>query len=171
MSLSSDLLSHALKLWSDFDAEPSDAALRRAVSACYYALFHEIKSDAVNLIAPNVPEVINHRIQRWFDHAEMKRVCGRFLNDKLDQPLLGLIGQVSSRELRQVCQTFVQLQDARHSADYDLGYSVTADECFEFIETAAAAITTWQSIKYSAEANIFILSLLLWKNWEEKERR
>jgi len=152
-------------------ANPDQAALRRAVSSSYYALFHQIKADAVKLIAPNVPEAINHRIQRWFDHAEMRRVCAKFLNDKLDQPLLGLIGSVTPKELQQVCRTFIELQDARHRADYDLGYSLTPKECFQFIDGSAAAIGTWRDINDSAEANIFILSLLMWKNWEDKERR
>jgi hypothetical protein len=32
-------------------------------------------------------------------------------------------------------------------------------------------MASWDEIANSAEANIFILSLLMWKNWEEKERR
>ena len=145
--------------------------MRRAVSACYYALFHQIKEDAASLIAPNVPAEVNHRIQRWFEHAEMKNVCGRFLNAKLDQPLLGLIGPAATNELQLVCRTFIQLQDARHSADYDLGYTLTSSACSQFLRDTFISMFTWDKIKNSAEANVFILSLLLWKNWEQKERR
>ncbi len=101
----------------------------------------------------------------------MKRICGRFLNEKLDQPLLSLLGSAVSSDLQLVCRNFIRLQEARHSSDYDLGYTLSRNECAEFIEAAAAAIGIWKKIKDTAEANIFILSLLLWKNWEDKERR
>jgi hypothetical protein len=123
------------------------------------------------LIAPNVPIETNHRIQRWFEHAEMKKVCGRFLPAKLDQPLLGLIGPTTSPELQHVASSFIKLQDARHSADYDLSYVLDRDEALQFVLQATDAITSWDRIADSAEANIFILSLLMWKNWEEKERK
>jgi hypothetical protein len=137
------------------------------MSASYYALFHKINEDAVELIAPNVSQSIKHRIQRWFEHAEMKKICGRFTKAQLDQPLQGLIGSTASADLQTVAHSFVQLQDARHSADYDLSYQVSADEAYQKLALAATAINAWVQLKNSAEANIFILSLLLWKNWDK----
>ncbi len=64
---------------------------------------------------------------------------------------------------------FHKLQEARHSADYDLDYVVSWEQAREFIEDAVRAIGAWERIRQTAEGNIFILSLLLWKNWE-KER-
>ncbi len=151
------------------DEQPDDINLRQAVSASYYALFHRINGDAAQLIAPNVPAKTNYRIQRWFDHAEMKKICGRFLPTRLDQPLLDLIGESSSEDLQTVARSFIQLQEARHSADYDLNYSLTWNEARRLIELAVHAIGAWARIQDSAEVNIFVLSLLLWKNWE-KER-
>jgi hypothetical protein len=123
----------------------------------------------VDLIAPNVPVQTNHRIQRWFEHAEMKKVCGRFLPTKLEQPLLDLIGTTASHDLQNVARSFIKLQEARHSADYDLGYSLTSAEARQLVLLAVGAMASWDNIASSAEANIFILSLLMWKNWE-KER-
>jgi hypothetical protein len=141
---------------------------RRAVSAAYYALFHHLNSSAAGLIAPNVQPETNHRIQRWFEHAEMKRVCGRFLATKLDKPLLDLIGEAASADLRNVAQTFITLQEARHNADYNLGYSLGSDEAQQLILLALVAMDSWDRITTTAEANIFILSLLMWKNWERE---
>lgn len=123
MSFSDELLKHAIDLlWPhDPEKQPGDVQLRRAVSTLYYALFHQINNSAAQLIAPNVPARTNHRIQRWLEHAEMKKVCGRFLPAKLDQPLLDLIGPAASPDLQNVARSFIKLQDARHSADYDLG--------------------------------------------------
>jgi len=142
---------------------------RRAVSAAYYALFHHINGGAAGLIAPNVSAKTNHRIQRWFEHAEMKKVCGRFLHTKLDQPLLDLIGNSASAELQNVARSFIKLQEARHSADYDLSYSLTTAEARQLILLAVGAMASWDQIASTPEANIFVLSLLMWKNWE-KER-
>jgi len=142
---------------------------RRAVSAAYYALFHHITDGAAALIAPNVPSEVNHRIQRWFEHAEMKKVCGRFTQAKLDQPLRDLIGDTASFDLQNVASSFIKLQETRHDADYDLSYSLTTKEARQLVLFAVDAMASWDKIANTAEANIFILSLLMWKNWD-KER-
>lgn len=141
--------------------ELRDVSRRRAVSTVYYALFHHINGKAAALIAPNVLPDTNHRIQRWFEHLEMKKVCVRFLQTKLDQPLLGLIGPTASPEMQHVASSFNELQAARHSADYDLSYSLSSQEAHRLIRLAVTAMASWDEIANSAEANIFILSLLM----------
>jgi len=172
VSFALDLQQHSADLldrkFNDKD-DPSEVNIRRSMSASYYALFHQINADAVGLIAPNVSQAVNHRIQRWFDHAEMKNICGRFTKPQLDQPLRGLIGNTAPEGLQMVASSFIQLQEKRHNADYDLSYSVTADEAYQLLALSATAMDAWGRLKGSAEANIFILSLLMWKNWD-KER-
>lgn len=68
-----------------------------------------------------------------------------------------------------MARTFIKLQEARHSADYDLNYQPDSAEVSQLIKEAVLAMASWDSIQGSAEAHIFVLSLLLWKNWE-KER-
>ena len=148
-------------------ADLRDVSHRRAVSTVYYALFHHIIGKAVDLIAPNVQPDTHHRIQRWFEHVEMKQVCGRFLQTNLGQPLLGLIGPTASPEMQHVASSFIKLQGARHRADYDLSYSLSSQEAHQLIRLAVTAMASWDTIAASAEANIFILSLLMWKNWEK----
>jgi hypothetical protein len=171
VSFGVDLLSHAIELvGSDsLETEPNEINFRRAISASYYGLFHQINGAAVDLIAPNVPTVTKHRIQRWFDHGEMKRICSRFLPAQLDQPLLDLIGPSSTADLQTVARSFIQLQEARHRADYDLSYKLDLQQARQHVELAITAFESWRRIEGTAEANIFILSLLMWKNWE-KER-
>jgi hypothetical protein len=103
------------------------------------------------------------------DHGEMKRVCGRFLASQLSNPLFDLIGASASTQMQTVASAFIELQDARHRADYDLSWTITRNEASQFIGLAWDAFDAWKAIETSAEANIFILSLLMWKNWE-KER-
>jgi hypothetical protein len=97
----------------------------------------------------------------------MKKICGRFMASKFDQPLLDLVGPSASSDLQTVARNFVLLQEARHDADYDLSYPVTRPEATKYLRLALEAIEAWDRIRGSAEANIFILSLLMWKNWEK----
>ena len=70
-------------------ADLRDVSRRRAVSTVYYALFHHINGKAADLIAPNVQPDTHHRIQRSFEHAEMKKVCGRFLTNETGSAAVG----------------------------------------------------------------------------------
>jgi hypothetical protein len=167
LALPLELLSHAVKLLSV--ELPSDVELRRAVSSLYYALFHQINQDAAALLAPNVSAATNFCIQRWFDHRQMKEICGRFTAPELANPLLGLIGRTASSDLRTVTRAFILLQEARHQADYDLGYQLAKTDAISRAKVAAEAFQAWQRIQDSSEVNIFILSLLMWENWK-KER-
>ncbi len=169
MSFAERLLRHASDIIPDLQNGDitDDVCLRRAVSASYYALFHLINEDAVRILAPNVTTETSYRIQRWFEHAKMKEICGRFLKEKLEQPLSGLIGDSASAHLQTVCRNFITLQDARHAADYDQGYAIDRTEALKHFASAVYAVAAWNRIKETGEANIFILSLLLWKNWEK----
>ncbi len=167
MSLSEDLLDHSGEiLFSTHRELPANVEFRRSISASYYALFHRLTADASELLAPRVSSDVRHRIQRWFDHGEMKRICARFAKHAPEQPLRNLLGGNASDELRAVATSFLLLQDARHGADYDLGYKVDLDKARDLFITATTAIQAWKRISSSAEANIFILSFVLWKNWE-----
>lgn len=167
MTFPEALFEHAQRLALETfeDDQLREAKLRRAVSTGYYALFHRITSDAVELIAPNVGQETNHRMRRWFNHAEMRVICGRFLPTKLSAPLLVLIGESASADMQTVARNFIVLQDARHGADYDLSFHVDRGDALTFLELANDAMEAWKRLEGGAEANIFILSLLLWKNW------
>jgi hypothetical protein len=170
LSYSDDLIAHAISLLPDpTEVHLSDVRIRRAVSAAYYAVFHRICADAAELLAPHVSDDVRNRIQRWFEHAEMKKICGRFTKPSLDQPLLDLIGSSAPNDLLFVASSFITLQESRHLADYDLGYTFEWYEARITVELAIRTLGAWERVADSAEANIFVLSLLLWKLWE-KER-
>lgn len=164
-------MAHSLRLLESKAAPPTpdgppDVDMRRAVSASYYALFHHLSEAAVRQIAPQTPPEVANRVHRWLDHAEMKRVCVEFARPHLRPPLRDLLGDTASLEMKTVATAFLRLQEARHSADYAIEYKVTRLQAQEFITMAVKAIGAWNSICPSAESNIFVLSLLLWKKWE-----
>lgn len=165
MSLSSDFFSHAIELSKGGETADS-IVLRRIVSAAYYALFHLLIEDATELLGPNLSPEIRHRIQRWFEHGTMKQICGRFGKSNLDQPLKDLVGDTASFDLQKVCNTFITLQEARHKADYDSSHIVDFKEALQQLALSVTARQAWKRIRQTSEANVFLLSFLLFKNWE-----
>ena len=78
MSLASDLLVQARVLCLIDSKKPKQANLRRAVSTAYYALFHLLIDDALNVLSPTAPQGLAHVMRRAFNHADMKAACKGF---------------------------------------------------------------------------------------------
>jgi len=67
----------------------------------------------------------------------------------------------SVRQLRTVASTFIQLQQYRHTADYDNSKKWTRTEVLAHIELAAAAFDCWAAVAGTAIAEDFLLQLLV----------
>ncbi len=131
MTLHLDLLDQAAYLATREPKKPKQASLRRAVSAAYYALFHLLTADGARRLSPTRPDGLRSLIQRAFNHGEMRRVC-KSIADKHKAAIKN--GQASRHpsfgrplitfpldpSLFAVVQAFVDLQEARNEADYDL---------------------------------------------------
>ena len=172
MSLSEDLLRHANQAvggcpLSTTTVTPAMGVdLRRAVSAAYYALFHYLSEAAVRQVAPQMTEPIANRVHRWIDHSELKKICREFAAVPLRPPLSELLGASASDDMQTVAVNLAKLQEAKHSADYDLGYQLDCVQAVDLVKLAVTAMAAWNRMAPSAESNIFILSLLLWKKWD-----
>ena len=59
MTLARDLLEQATYLSQREKTRPKQASLRRAVSAAYYAVFHLLNSEAVDILEEGVPEPVS----------------------------------------------------------------------------------------------------------------
>ena len=70
------------------------------------------------------------------------------------------------RELRDVAKTFVALQEARHSADYDNALIWDALDVQNLIMNARTAFQNWRSIQNHPAANEYLLALLVGKKRE-----
>jgi hypothetical protein len=160
MSLPAELLDLAAHLSTRERTRPRQASLRRSVSTAYYALFHMLTSEAVGLIGPNMSLGGARKIQRWFDHSEMKRVSGMFSAANATRTIAPILGAPVSADLQFIAQSFVRLQEARHEADYDLEGSWTKVSAQELVEVARNTFERWARIRRSHEANVFALALL-----------
>ncbi len=115
MGIAQDLLQQPGHLATYEGSNPTQASLRRAVSTAYYALFHPLLEDAAQRWQGS-PEA-RHGLERAFDQGLMKAASLQFRGTTwLDS--FGASRQVPT-EVRRVASAFVELQEERHTADYD----------------------------------------------------
>jgi len=153
MSLAQDLLEQAEHLANRDGANPKQASLRRAVSTAYYALFRLLIDEAVSHWG-----IARHRgrLARTFDHGSMKRVC-----DDCVKSFYSAGKPASQLLLKEVAETYSELQLKRHTADYDNSYIWTRTIAQEWIGRTAIAFTNWDAIRSQDESQDFLLSLFL----------
>ena len=135
---------------------PTQADLRRSVSAAYYALFHLLIAETV---ANWSLDSSRGALSRMFDHLQMKKVSRRTFNPE-QFPFLNEDKMVVSK-LRKVAEAFVLLQDQRHIADYDNSTRWTQSEAREEVARASDAFSIWQSIRHEKIAHDYLVALLI----------
>lgn len=159
MGLAQDLLRQAEHLLNYEGAAASQASLRRSVSTAYYALFHLLIEDAANRW-PGTPEA-RTAMERGFKHSTMRSVSMEF----------GPAGWKDRRGNRQavpvalqrVAKSFAQLQEARHTADYDNSRFWRQTEVLESLERCQAAFEDWQLVREDPMAGNYLIAMLLGK--------
>ncbi|MGA7339380.1 MAG: hypothetical protein WBE72_24235 [Terracidiphilus sp.] len=163
------LLEQAKHLSRRERTRPRQASLRRAISTAYYALFHFLIRETVRQIGPNLSEDNFNRAYRWFEHGAMYRVARAFSQDVVRIPNSKdvLIAKNDPR-VQFVVQHFADLQELRHSADYDPGAIFLRADVSENIDFLDTAFRVWPTVRNSPEANALLLSFLLWEKWGKR---
>jgi hypothetical protein len=154
MAYHNDLLAQALQLIRV--PQPSQLTLRRAVSAAYYAVFHYLIAEATSNWS-NAP--LRTALGRAYDHGTMKTASNRILNPK-DFPYAGEDPTVVAN-LRFVAQTFSQLQEDRHFADYNLTKDLDPVEALTQVKSAEKIFNTWPTIRGEQISQAYLVSLLV----------
>jgi uncharacterized protein (UPF0332 family) len=154
MAYHDDLLAHALELVHI--SPPSQLTLRRAVSAAYYAVFHLLIFEATSNWGHTA---LRTSLARAFEHGTMKTASNRILDTK-KFPFPGEDQTVVER-LRFVAQTFSQLQEDRHFADYNLTEELDPAEALAQVKAAETIFSTWPSIRGRQIAQAYLVSLLV----------
>lgn len=144
MALPEDLLEQAIHLAKRDRKRPKQASLRRAVSTAYYALFHLLVSDGVSYWKIERQRSV---FARSFEHRRMKGVCKTCNSPNAD--------------LQAVADAFVELQQARHSADYDYAKVFTRVEALTHINTVKNAFGQWRRVRDQDFAQDFLLQLFV----------
>lgn len=71
-------------------------------------------------------------------------------------------------ELVSVAATFVDLQEARHVADYDLSRNLTKIEARKYVNDVQTAYVDWAAVRHTSNAAIFLAALLYEKHWKAR---
>lgn len=132
----------------------SEVSLRRAISACYYAVFHSITTAGAELFSG--PDPLRNQISRSYDHTALMDAARR-VERRSD------VSSSASAEAEMIilARAVIRLQEQRHRADYDLTTTMTWDEADEAFVEAGKALNAVQKLKGQAALAEFLLSPLL----------
>ncbi len=165
MSLHDELLSQAERLARLEPKHPKQASLRRAISTAYYALFHLLIHEATTALVtdPGLQKLVS----RAFNHGEMRQACEQFRDDKrLPDHLKATSPTPLPDDLKLVASAFVQLQEVRHAADYDVSRTFNQADTMTLLQTARQAFEAWQRVRNEQIATVFLVNLLLGSKWK-----
>ena len=156
MAYHDELLQQANELVHKNLNNPAQADLRRSVSSAHYALFQLSIFEA----CLNWSNAISRPgLARMFDHALMKRVSKR-VTDPGKMPYAGE-DVVIVNKLRTFAGLFVQLQEQRHEADYNVKDAWTLTQSLRETLAANRAFVIWQEIRTEKISQDYLVSLLI----------
>jgi uncharacterized protein (UPF0332 family) len=165
VSLHADLLHQAGQLAKREPRRPRQASLRRAISAAYYAVFHLLVDEATKRLVTGASRgALRHLLGRAFAHSDMKVAAEGFANGNISPKIRPALGKLRVQpELASVASAFIDLQQARHEADYDTAHRFTRQECLDLVEQAEKTFAHWETVRQTLQADTFLVALLAQK--------
>jgi uncharacterized protein (UPF0332 family) len=167
-----DLIIQADELAKADPRRPKQATLRRSVSTAYYGLFHFLIEESALLLFGAAPADLPFRqlAARAFVHGKMRSVCLEFVKPNpqqvhvLLQPFWIPLGIAPNQQARLIAQTFIDLQDDRHSADYDVSLVFSRQDALNSVTRAEAAVAAWRQMKSATPeiCRLYATTLILW---------
>jgi len=156
------LLDQARELAKKGRSSTREADLRRAVSAVYYALFHFLIDEAARYFLGSRASERDLRsiMARAFVHGEMAKASRPFMSGTLPGKFAAfhpIPGPLSA-----IAKAFVDIQQARHLADYDPSARFEIPQVEAIIRRAENAIIDWEQIRGEPAARFYLMSLLVW---------
>jgi hypothetical protein len=140
---------------------PQQANLRRAVSAAYYALFHQLVHEACRQVMGTGRERRPFRalLARAFQHGDMLETCKAFASASLGPHVRRRLpaGFQIPVELQKIALTFKEAQQKRHLADYDPSEQFTRGAVLAFIRDVDEAMELLHAIRDRLEVRFFLL--------------
>jgi hypothetical protein len=106
----------------------------------------------------------------------MLKVSKEFVKGHLPKKLHPLLGTYSSgtkkvtfEKIKSMAQTFVELQEARHEADYNLRKIFTRKEAEGLVNRVERAFLEWKEVRTDDLSRIYVSCFLVTSAWD-KER-
>lgn len=162
MSLHTDLLEQAEHLARRERRRPRQASLRRSVSASYYALYRMLIDEAaVRMFRGSDRAALRDCMARAFGHRDMLGVARQFASNGISPKLApALNGLPLQPEIVTAAKAFLDLQQARHEADYDRAARFTRPQALELFQQTRQAFADWRQVRGSTQAGVFLAALL-----------
>lgn len=143
--------------------QPRNADLRRAVSSAYYALFHHVVGCVTGHVLASGSDEQRYEFGRHITHAAIRQVCtwigGTAGRPAGAQAALALMRR--STDLIDVAIAFVDLNEARHRADYDNLADFTKVTTLSLVDQAKDALRKLDSLKGTPELESFLTHITL----------
>jgi hypothetical protein len=169
MSLAEELLEHARFLANLDPHATSQANIRRAISAAYYAVFHLLSAAVAEQVSPGFPAGLRECTQRVLGHSQMFNVAKAFSlqgkNEAKGLPKGFVLPDPISQELASVSNGFKDLQEARHTADYDVLKQYNPGDELALVQQAEKIFKDWNTEKNSKNAPVFLAAMIFGKDW------
>lgn len=145
---------------------PRQASLRRAVSTAYYAVYHLLIRSAVNAHVGFGPTRTHREIGETV--MRMAEVCGLFtgpvvpskLRKALPKGATAAASVAASPALQSVARAFLDLQQARHEADYDSSKRFIRHGVLAQVALAEQAFKDWEIASSDPFRPVFLLLML-----------
>ncbi len=167
MSLHVDLLKLASLLVNREPKKPKQASLRRAVSTAYCGKFHMLIDSASKHFIGVGNGKATHRnvLKRAFQHGTMKQASKAFFSGSPPTVIHPKLRSVTLDDLKYVAEAFVDLMDARHDADYNLGRRFVKSDANKLVERAHEARRRWENVWKTNEGAAYMIALLHLRNF------
>lgn len=123
---------------------PRQVDLRRAVSAAYYAVFHALlTSVADELIGKTKRNLPEYRLAyRSLDHRRLRDLCADVTKGTLPSKIVAYAPPGGfGADLQALATAVVDLQEKRHSADYDPQGRVRTADALLAVRTGRSAVS------------------------------
>jgi hypothetical protein len=174
MSLADDLLELAKKSVNYNKSDVLGARLRRAISTAYYALFHLLLEHGAARIVGHAG--LRQLVGRAYSHTDMAKAAKSFRSGSGSLPTLltapfGGGGVTLPQQIVDVASAFVDLQEARHEADYNLSRAFYRADVRALVALADKAFTDWKAVvampEHAEVCDLFLAALLLGERWKK----
>jgi hypothetical protein len=100
-------------------------------------------------------------------HGTMKSAAKAFESGNLPNFIRTLVTIPLPAQVSSVAHAFVQLQEERHKADYDVADRFDRARAQNAVSLAAQLFMDWNTVRDTDDARVFLAALLLWSVWNK----
>lgn len=153
---------------------PKTVRLRRGVSTAYYGLFHQLSRHSASvLLGSGTWGGAEAAVSRWISHTSLQKLCTACANATVGpgrSALATALGVLDPRVV-DIAGAFLELQDARESADYDDEWPITKAQALRYVRQADRATQQCVLLYDEAEASYLrFLRLVMGSTFIAKNR-